>query len=64
MYFLTDLMILGITYKWNQTVFVCTYCILKCIFKVKNMCPTSKLYLLFFPHPIQYLYRTYTVGSH
>ena len=26
--------LLGTSYKWNQTVFVCTYCILECIFKV------------------------------
>ena len=27
-----NLTILGTSYKWNQTVFVCTYCIVKCIF--------------------------------
>ena len=29
-----NLTILGNSYKWNQTVFVCTYCILECIFNV------------------------------
>ena len=29
-----NLTILGTSYKWNQTVFVCTYCILECIFSV------------------------------
>ena len=28
------LTILGTSYKWNQTVLVCSYCVLECIFKV------------------------------
>ena len=37
-----NLTILGTLYKWNQTVFVCTYCVLECIFKVNNICPTNR----------------------
>ena len=32
-----NLTILGISYKWDQIIFVCTYCLLECIFKVNFM---------------------------
>ena len=38
-----NLTILGTSYKWNQTAFVCTYCILECIFNV------NLIYILDFP---------------
>ena len=57
-YFLTlSVTILGISCKWNQTVFACTYCILECIFKITLIYDLQTECTFFFP-------LCYTVVSH
>ena len=51
-----NLTILSTSYKWNQTVFVCTYFILECIFKV-NLLYFLQTDCTFFSFPL-----SYTVG--